>query len=192
MKLCSAINRGGTKFTDAYVICRTVWASRDGPIDRVSRTIVPPLAQSRSRAAVRTVLCISDDLRRLVSAEGRSRSQLAAENLFLRKQLALYVERQVKPRRADNAADYARRAVAAGCMASPVDRRQAGHTHPMASKRFPVALALEIETTRPAAIAGRPATVDRRRYQVADFRGDKPPPIASNAPILARSSLGRV
>ena len=34
----------------------------------------------------------------------RSRTQLAAENLFLRKQLAYYVERQVRPRRADNAA----------------------------------------------------------------------------------------
>ena len=33
----------------------------------------------------------------------RSRSQLAAENLFLRKQLALYRERRVKPRRADDA-----------------------------------------------------------------------------------------
>jgi hypothetical protein len=32
-----------------------------------------------------------------------STSQLAAESLFLRKQLALYLERQVKPRRADNA-----------------------------------------------------------------------------------------
>jgi transposase InsO family protein len=33
----------------------------------------------------------------------RSHAHLAAENLFLRKQLALYVERQVKPRRADDA-----------------------------------------------------------------------------------------
>jgi hypothetical protein len=33
----------------------------------------------------------------------RSRSRLAAENLFLRKQLALYLERQVKPHRASNA-----------------------------------------------------------------------------------------
>ena len=33
----------------------------------------------------------------------RSRAQLAAENLFLRKQLALYVERRVKPRRANDA-----------------------------------------------------------------------------------------
>ncbi len=33
----------------------------------------------------------------------QSRTQLAAENVFLRKQLALYIERQVKPRRADDA-----------------------------------------------------------------------------------------
>ncbi len=33
----------------------------------------------------------------------RSRTALAAENLFLRKQLALYRERQVKPRRASDA-----------------------------------------------------------------------------------------
>jgi len=32
----------------------------------------------------------------------RSRTSLAAENLFLRKQLAFYQERKVKPRRADN------------------------------------------------------------------------------------------
>jgi len=32
-----------------------------------------------------------------------SPAQLAAENLFLRKQLALYFEREVKSRRADNA-----------------------------------------------------------------------------------------
>jgi len=33
----------------------------------------------------------------------RSHAQLAAENLFLRNQLALYLDRQVKPRRADDA-----------------------------------------------------------------------------------------
>ena len=61
------------------------------------------MAQSRSRAAVRTVLRIAGDVLRLVSAAVRSHAQLAAENLFLRKQLALYVERQAKPRRADDA-----------------------------------------------------------------------------------------
>ena len=43
------------------------------------------------------------DALRFVSLGLRSRSQLAAENLFLRKQLALYQERRVAPRRADHA-----------------------------------------------------------------------------------------
>jgi hypothetical protein len=37
-----------------------------------------------------------------MSSVARSHAQLAAENLFLRKQLAFYVERQVKPRPADD------------------------------------------------------------------------------------------
>jgi hypothetical protein len=37
----------------------------------------------------------------------RSRAELAAENLFLRKQLACYIERQVRPRRTDNASRIA-------------------------------------------------------------------------------------
>jgi putative transposase len=61
------------------------------------------MVQSRSRTALRTVLRIACDLLRLVSAAGRSHAQLAAENLFVKKQLALYVERQVKSRRADDA-----------------------------------------------------------------------------------------
>ena len=51
----------------------------------------------------RTAVHVLVDGVRFVSAGFRSRSQLAAENLFLRKQLALYRERQVKPRRADDA-----------------------------------------------------------------------------------------
>jgi hypothetical protein len=39
------------------------------------------------------------DILSLVSFGLRSHERLAAENLFLRKQLAMYVERQVKPRR---------------------------------------------------------------------------------------------
>jgi hypothetical protein len=42
------------------------------------------------------------DLVRFLGASLRSRTALAAENLFLRKQLALYHERQVKPRRASD------------------------------------------------------------------------------------------
>ena len=61
------------------------------------------MSQSRVRAAVRTSLRPVGDVLRLLSSAVRSHTHLAAENLFLRKQLALYVERQVKPRRADDA-----------------------------------------------------------------------------------------
>src|SRR4051794_13817647 len=43
------------------------------------------------------------DVVRIVTISFRARRALAAENLFLRKQLALYQERKVKPRRASDA-----------------------------------------------------------------------------------------
>jgi len=57
----------------------------------------------RSHVFVRTFLRVAADVLRFGSSSWRSHAQLAAENLFLRKQLALYLERQVKPRRADDA-----------------------------------------------------------------------------------------
>src|SRR6266851_7609480 len=60
------------------------------------------MAQSRGSTAVRVVLGVFIDTLRLLGLALRSHAQLAAENLFLRTQLALYVERQVKPRRADD------------------------------------------------------------------------------------------
>jgi putative transposase len=50
-----------------------------------------------------TVFGVVFDLLRLVLTGVHSHTQLAAENLFLRKQLALYVERKTKPRRTSNA-----------------------------------------------------------------------------------------
>src|ERR1700737_3514200 len=50
----------------------------------------------------RTLSAVVFDLVRLASLTAHSRSALAAENLFLRKQLALFQERKVKPRRADD------------------------------------------------------------------------------------------
>ena len=50
-----------------------------------------------------TLYHISLDLIRFLGSLLRPRSALAAENLFLRKQLALYQERQVRPRRAADA-----------------------------------------------------------------------------------------
>jgi hypothetical protein len=61
------------------------------------------MSRSRSRAAARTVVRLCGDLARFAAAVVRSHAHLAAENLFLKKQLALYVERQVRPRRADDA-----------------------------------------------------------------------------------------
>src|SRR5262245_43800990 len=49
------------------------------------------------------IVRVARDLVALMSLVMRSHAQLAAENLFLRKQLALYLARRVKARRADNA-----------------------------------------------------------------------------------------
>ena|SRR2546425_3873176 len=61
------------------------------------------MSLSRSRTAAGMILRLVGGVARFVSAAVRSHAQLAAENLFLRKQLALYMERQVKPRGADDA-----------------------------------------------------------------------------------------
>ena len=61
------------------------------------------MAQSRSHLDIVTILRLARDILRFVSSTFRPHAQLAAENLFLRMQLALYIERQVKPRRADDA-----------------------------------------------------------------------------------------
>jgi len=53
---------------------------------------------------LRTALGLLADLLHMLRLMVLSRTQLAAENLFLRKQLACYSERQVRPRRTDNAA----------------------------------------------------------------------------------------
>jgi len=49
-----------------------------------------------------TLSCVACDLVRLLVLVSRSRRALAAENLFLRKQLALFQERKVKPHRAND------------------------------------------------------------------------------------------
>jgi hypothetical protein len=55
----------------------------------------------------RTLLLLVRDLLHFVVLTCSSHASLAAENLFLRKQLAFYIERQVKPRRLDDAARIA-------------------------------------------------------------------------------------
>lgn len=58
---------------------------------------------SRRPFLLRTVRHLLRDLMALVRLGLTSRAHLAAENLFLRKQLALYQERRTKPRRSDPA-----------------------------------------------------------------------------------------
>ena len=58
------------------------------------------MTNSRGWGVLRTMLHVATDGLRLVTVAAGLRTRLAAENLFLRKQLALYIERQVKPRRA--------------------------------------------------------------------------------------------
>ena len=55
------------------------------------------------KLVLETILELLLDLLRYVFLGLRSDKVLAAENLFLRKQLALYQERDVKPRRIDAA-----------------------------------------------------------------------------------------
>ena len=120
------------------------------------------MAQSRSRAALRTLLRLAGDLLRLVSAAGRPHAQLVAENLFLRKQLALYVERQVKPRRADDATR-----VALVALSWLIDwRRILTVVKPDTlirwhRKGFQLFWRWKPTASRATAIAGRPAAVDR-------------------------------
>jgi putative transposase len=61
------------------------------------------MAQSRGRTGIGILWAVAVDMLRLIFSVARSHSQLAAEHLFLRKQLAFYVERPVRPRRADDA-----------------------------------------------------------------------------------------
>src|SRR5215472_13731717 len=60
-------------------------------------SVFQPLIHSLS-----TLSFVACDLVRLLVLVSRSRRALAAENLFLRKQLALFQERKVKPQRADD------------------------------------------------------------------------------------------
>jgi hypothetical protein len=86
---------------------------------------------------------LAQDVLRLLLLGTRSTAALKAENMFLRKQLALYLEREVKPRRV----------LSALCMAERFGQRQARDLHQLASKRLSSTLAMEVEAAREAARA---------------------------------------
>jgi hypothetical protein len=62
-----------------------------------------PVMANAAQHLFRTIRAVTRDLVSLARSVVRSRAQLAAENLFLRKQLALYQERRAKPRRPNDA-----------------------------------------------------------------------------------------
>jgi hypothetical protein len=70
---------------------------------RRSDTLSNHMGRVRLPLVFRTIFDLLGDVVRLGFLPLHSRTQLAAENLFLRKQLALYLERQVTPRRANDA-----------------------------------------------------------------------------------------
>jgi hypothetical protein len=111
---------------------------------------------------VRTLVNVLADVGRCGLLVLRSRANLAAENLFLRKQLALYIERQVKPDRADDATR-----IALVALSRFVDWRQiagdcqAGHADPLASKGLSPVLAMEIPSARTPQNPCQSGAVDR-------------------------------
>src|SRR5262245_49305815 len=121
------------------------------------------------RVAFRTVVDVLVDGARLGCLTLHSRTHLAAENLFLRKQLGLYLERQVKPTpRNRRDSHHTGRVVAIGRLASVAGDRQAGHADSLASNGVSVVLAVAITGTGTSTHSSRPAAADR-----ADGDGDR-------------------
>ena len=98
-----------------------------------------------------TLLTLLVDVVRFLRLCLRPSAVLAAENLFLRKQLALYQERHVNPRRATRChpprPGLARALVR---LASGLGRGAPRDLSPLASAGIPALLALEIHTWTPA------------------------------------------
>jgi hypothetical protein len=122
--------------------------------------MLPHDEQSSLAIAWRTIVRLLLDTLKFVSLGFRARSQLAAENLFLRKQLALYAERRVRAGRADDATR-----IPLVVLARFVDWRAAltvvkPETDLVASQRVPPLLAVEVKGVRAPAAPGRCAAPD--------------------------------
>jgi hypothetical protein len=94
---------------------------------------------------------LAQDALQFVRLGTRSRPALQAENLFLRKQLALYLERKAKPRRANDATRLALVILSNFFAWKDVMRIVKPETFMRASERLPALLALEVETSRTTA-----------------------------------------
>ena len=102
---------------------------------------------------VAILLDLAQDVLRLLLLGTRSSAALKAENIFLRKQLALYLER------GQTATGHGRHSLVHGFvlsvlrMAERFGQRQARDLPQLASKRLSATLAMEVEAAREAARA---------------------------------------
>src|SRR5881397_20570 len=85
----------------------------------------------------------------------RTPQAVAAENLFLRKQLALYVERKTKPHRATDAVRFTLAQLSRFLMARHANRRETRYADPLASEGISVVLEM-----------GKSRTAGRRRVSL--------------------------
>ena len=110
----------------------------------------------------RTVLALIGDFLQLLALGMRSHTHLAAENLFLRKQLAFYGERRRKPRRLDDATR-----LTLVVLARFIDWRRPAHgcgtgdAPAMAPSGLSPGLAVEVPAPWPSAASDAPAGIDR-------------------------------
>ena len=110
-----------------------------------------------------TLSLVAVDLVRLVAVAARPRAALVAENLFLRKQLALFQERKVRPRRADASTRWMLAALSPWfAWRDGLANVQADTLLRWPRQGIPPLLALEVEDDRLTAPAQPPPRVDPR------------------------------
>src|SRR5437660_7954576 len=100
--------------------------------------VAPTSSFSALLTLVRSVLAVFADLLTFFRLCLRSPASIATENLFLRKQLGLYVERQTKPRRATDPIRFTLvRLSRFFDWRNATHDRQTPHVDSLASQRFP-------------------------------------------------------
>jgi len=113
--------------------------------------------------SLRTVFDVFIDATTFLALCLRPRAALAAEILFLRKQLGLYVERQKRPRRTTRSMRFTLAHLARWFdWRDVLTYRQAQYVDPLASKGIPTVLEVEVSGEWPASGSGRSPEVDCR------------------------------
>lgn len=109
----------------------------------------------------------------------RSRSAVAAENSFLRKQLALYIERKTKPRRATDSIRFTLAQLSRlFAWREGADNCQTGYADSLAPKRISPVLEMEVSLKWPSAGPSQPAEdarSGRARSRGAGYGRAEPP-----------------